>query len=150
MSGSLMLPLAASFWDPDALNLAREHGVKSSAAASSDPPRAVRLHMEGTGYRATLDDETVSLTNLSLSGVLVRSQTSAVPGPPMIFKIGWPQDRRGCAAIGRVRWVRFDPAKRQEEATYRIGLAFETWDVRRLMDIVGHCRQAPIPLIEAV
>jgi hypothetical protein len=95
--------------------------------------------MQGIGYRASIDDQAVSLINLSLSGVLVRGPV--LPTQSIIFKIGWPQDSVWCTALGRVRWARFERSNGQDEAAYRIGLEFETWDVRRLKEIMHHCRR---------
>jgi hypothetical protein len=158
MSESLVLPLAAPLWDPNATsrfhdrvdrNLRDQIGrTGSSREAPSHRARAMRIRMHGTGYRAVIDDQPVSLINLSLSGVMVRGPMRVLPSQSILFKIGWPQDDQLCAAIGRVRWVRFERTRGQEEAAYRIGLAFETWDVRRLKEIMHHCRQTLAPSFE--
>jgi PilZ domain len=146
MSASPVLPFAASLWDPDTVNpLRTQVERRQHVEASSHRERALRVRMQGSGYRAVVDDRSVSLINLSLSGVLVRGPMRLLPSQSIIFKIGWPQDGQLCAAIGRVRWVEFEPAEKQDEAPCRVGLAFETWDVRRMKEIIHHCRRMVVP-----
>ncbi|HWF84102.1 MAG TPA: hypothetical protein VG222_04630, partial [Vicinamibacterales bacterium] len=51
----------------------------------------------------------------------------------------WPHDAVSCSAIARVRWVDVESERPAAEPTYRMGLAFEQWDVRRLKEIMQHC-----------
>jgi hypothetical protein len=142
MSESVVLPLAAALWDPDTTNRFRdESGQRGSRDPGSQRQRALRVRMQGAGYRAVIDDQPVSLVNLSLSGVLVRGPMRVLPCQSIIFKIGWPEDDRPCAAIGRVRWVRIESTSGHNEADCEIGVAFETWDVRRLKGIMRDCRR---------
>jgi len=107
----------------------------ASASKSVDRPRASRLGMVGSGYRVLVDDEHVSFVNLSLSGVQIRGAVELTLGQPVLMKIGWPQDHVSFTAIARVRWVQ--PESDAPGAISRIGLEFETWDVRRLREIMG-------------
>jgi hypothetical protein len=142
MSESVVLPLAAALWDPDTTDGFRDQiGQRGSRDPASLHQRALRVRMQGTGYRALIDEQPVSLVNLSLSGVLVRGPMLVLPSQSIIFKIGWPQDERPCAAIGRVRWVRVGNASGHNEAVCEVGVAFETWDVRRLKEIMHDCRR---------
>ena len=74
--------------------------------------------------------------NLSLTGAQLRGSVRVLPDQPAVVKIGWPQDDLPCTALARVRWVQFEPDSLTESGLYRVGLAFETWDVRSLRDIM--------------
>ena len=103
-------------------------------------PRSRRLEMLGSGYRAVIDGQCVALVNLSLTGAQVRGPHKVTRDQPAILRIGWPQDQRSCDAIARVRWVQVE-GDRSNVPAYRIGLTFETWDVRRLKEIMHHWRR---------
>jgi hypothetical protein len=94
--------------------------------------------MIGSGYRAVIDGNHVDLVNLSLSGAQLRGPIRVLPDQPTIIKIGWPKNDLLCTAIARVRWVQFEPDPSSGEGLYRVGLAFETWDVRSLKEIIRH------------
>ena len=91
--------------------------------------------MVGSGYRAVIDGRQAALINLSLSGAQLRGPIRVRPDQPTIVKIGWPRDNQLCTAIARVRWVQFEPDASSGEGLYRVGLAFETWDVKGLKAI---------------
>jgi hypothetical protein len=61
---------------------------------------------------------------------------------PVLVHIGWPQDTLSFTAIARVRWVQPEGDSGESESIYRIGLAFDTWDVRRVKEIIAS-RGAP-------
>jgi hypothetical protein len=147
MSESLILPLAEALWSPGPAPGFRDDqvGRRAPDETASNRRRGVRLHMHGTGYRGAIDDRPVALIDLSVSGVQARGPFRLRPGQSIIFKIGWPQDELSCAALGRVQWVRVEPARRETEASYGIGLAFETWDVRLLKEIMHHCQRMLVP-----
>ena len=135
MGHSLILPLAATpFLDlaPDRFSL--EHQRRD--VRSSVRPRDQRVHMIGSGYRAVIDGKPAALVNLSLTGAQLRGTVRVLPDQPAIVKIGWPQDDLPCTALARVRWVQFEPDSSMESGLYRVGIAFETWDVRTLRDIM--------------
>jgi hypothetical protein len=92
--------------------------------------------MIGSGYRAVIDGNPAALVNLSLTGAQLRGSVRVLPDQPAIIKIGWPQDEGPCTALARVRWVQFEPDSSMESGLYRVGIAFETWDVRTLRDIM--------------
>jgi hypothetical protein len=104
---------------------------------SVEHSRASRLGMLGSGYRVLIDGQPVTLINLSLSGVQVLGTIHVTLGQPAIVKIGWPQDQESFTAIARVRWVQQHADIRTRETVHRIGLAFETWDVRQLREIMS-------------
>ena len=145
MSNTLILPMAVPLWDsqPEGVVVERPAPVLVDAESRRrrPRPRAERVGMFGSGYRVVIEDRPVALVNLSMSGAQVCGAIHAARDQPLIFKIGWPQDRDACAAIARVRWVRLESEDAQREAIYRIGLAFETWDVRRLKEIIHHCER---------
>ena len=127
--------LTESRVDRDFRKVATPPGVEETQ--SIERPRASRLGMLGSGYHVLIDGQPVTLVNLSLSGVQVRGTVRVTLGQPVIVKIGWPQEANSFTAIARVRWVQQDPCTRTREAVHRIGLAFETWDVRQLREIIG-------------
>ena len=139
MSDALILPLSATLGDIDTHALTRDSEAQHSVAAAARRPRAHRVGMLHAGYRAAIDGQRVALINLSLTGAQIRSLTRVLPEQPAIIKIGWPQDEQSCAAIARVRWVELDGEPSGAPIIYRVGLAFETWDVRKLKDIMRHC-----------
>lgn len=153
MSNTLILPMAVPLWDSEPESVVVERPAPAIVEPAPRPrrprARAERVGMFGSGYRAVVEDRLVALVNLSMSGAQVRGAIHAARDQPLIFKIGWPQDREACAAIARVRWVSLE-SEEAREAIYRIGLAFETWDVRRLKEIIRHCERTFAPKVEVV
>ena len=139
MADALILPLSAALADVDADTLTLDSEAPRRVAAAALRPRAHRVGMLHAGYRAAVDGQRVALINLSLTGAQIRSLTRVLPEQPAIIKIGWPQDQQSCAALARVRWVELDGEPSAEQMIYRVGLAFETWDVKKLKDIMRHC-----------
>jgi hypothetical protein len=124
-------------------------GVREAQPSRSAPatravqrPRGLRAGMVGAGYRVLIDGQQVTLINLSLSGVQVRGAVHPVLAQPVLVHIGWPQDTLSFTAIARVRWVQPEGVSGESESIYRIGLAFDTWDVRRVKEIIAS-RGAP-------
>ena len=152
MSNTLILPMAVPLWDsePESVVVERSALVEPAPRARRQRARAERVGMFGSGYRVVVEDRQVALVNLSMSGAQVRGAIHTARDQPLIFKIGWPQDREACAAIARVRWVSLDSEEPQREAIYRIGLAFETWDVRRLKEIIRHCERTFASKVEVI
>ena len=139
MTDLILLPLAARVFDAGTLGdlpgaYARNEAEEASLAASR--PRDRRVSMVGSGYRALIEGRQVALVNLSLSGAQLRGPMRLLPDQPAIVKIGWPKDDLLCTAIARVRWVQFEPDPSSETGLYRVGLAFETWDVRGLKELM--------------
>jgi hypothetical protein len=153
MSDAFILPLWAAIGgdEADADEKARVQRPEPPRAAvervatvervAPQRPRAQRLPMLSAGYRAAVDGTHVALVNLSLTGAQVRGLVGLRPDQPAVVKIGWPQDEQSCAAFARVRWVELENDPSSDQRIYRVGLAFETWDVRRLKDIMRHCER---------
>jgi len=151
-SDALILPMAVPLWDSEPETLIVERPAPQPAAPQRrrQRPRADRVGMYGSGYRVVIDDQHVALVNLSFSGAQVRGPLQVSRDQSLIFKIGWPQDRTSCDAIARVRWVCLDADESQREGIYRMGLAFETWDVRRLKEIIRHCERTFATKVEVI
>jgi len=133
MGNLLILPLASVVREPRAdAYFSDPHALRVDDEARASRPRDRRVGMLGSGYRAAIDGRQASLINLSLSGVQLRGPVRVRPDQPTIVKIGWTKDDLLCSAIARVRWVQFEPDAASGESLYRVGLAFETWDVKRL------------------
>jgi PilZ domain len=113
-------------------------------------PRAARTGMLGSGYHVVIDGRHVALINLSLTGAQIRGPLRLERDQPVIVKIGWPQDRVSFTAIARVRWVQLEPEPRDNQPVYRTGVAFETWDVRRLREIIQNCDRTSSPTAELI
>jgi PilZ domain len=154
MSNTLILPMAVPLWDSELESKVVERPAPALVDAEPRPrrqrARAERVGMFGSGYRVVVEDRQVALVNLSMSGAQVCGAIHAARDQPLIFKIGWPQDREACAAIARVRWVNLESEEARREAIYRIGLAFETWDVRRLKEIIRHCERTFASKVEVI
>ena len=152
MAESLILPLATPVWDSSADSYVRDLDARRRSAdvPPAARPRDTRVAMLGSGYRAVIDGRKVALVNLSLSGAQLRGSIRVLPDQPAIVKIGWPQDELLCTAIARVRWVQFEPDPSMDEGLYRVGLEFETWDVRGLKKIIRHCGPALFPQFRIV
>jgi hypothetical protein len=154
MSNTLILPVAVPLWDAEPKSVVVER--PTPAWVDAEPrrrrprARAARVGMFGSGYRVVVEDRQVALVNLSMSGAQVCGAVYAARDQPLIFKIGWPQDREACAAIARVRWVSLESDEARREAIYRIGLAFETWDVRRLKEIIRHSERTFASKVEVI
>jgi hypothetical protein len=142
-SEGVILPFGSSLWDAYPGTWFQETPVEQRSARAANRAahraRAERLPMVGSGYRAAIDGQTVALINLSLSGAQVRGPARVPENRPTILQIGWPQDAVSCSAIARVRWLEVESERPAAESTYRMGLAFEQWDVRRLKEIMQHC-----------
>jgi hypothetical protein len=137
MRHSLILPLAATpFLDLAPDRFSQELQRRAASGRSSLRPRDQRVRMIGSGYRAVIDGKPAALVNLSLTGAQLRGTVRVLPDQPAIITIGWPQDDLPCTALARVRWVQFEPDSSMESGLYRVGIAFETWDVRTLRDIM--------------
>jgi PilZ domain len=133
MGNLLILPLAALMQEPRAdAYFSDPHTLPVDDEAIAARPRDRRVGMLGSGYRAAIDGRQAALINLSLSGAQLRGPVRFRPDQPTIVKIGWTRDDLLCSAIARVRWVQFEPDASSGEGLYRVGLAFETWDVQRL------------------
>jgi hypothetical protein len=133
MGNLLILPLAAVVLEPRAdAYFSDPPALRVEDVATASRPRDRRVGMLGSGYRAAIDGRQAALINLSLSGAQLRGPVRVRPDQPTIVKIGWTKDDLLCTAIARVRWVQFEPDASSGEGLYRVGLAFETWDVKRL------------------
>jgi len=154
MSNTLILPMAVPLWDSEQESVVVERPapppVDAEPRRRRPRARAERVGMLGSGYRVLVEERQVGLVNLSTSGAQIRGAIQAARDQPLIFKIGWPQDRDACAAIARVRWVTLETEEAQRDAIYRVGLAFETWDVRRLKEIIHHCERAFAQKVEVI
>ncbi len=148
-SEGVILPFGSSLWDAYPGTWVQEiHEEPRSARAANRAAhraRAERLPMVGSGYRAVIDGQTVALINLSLTGAQVRGPVRVSENRPTILQIGWPQDKVSCSAIARVRWLEVESERPAAEPMYRMGLAFEQWDVRRLKEIMQHCARTSQP-----
>ena len=144
--------MAAALSDLDTDTFLRNPDARrrEAEAAAARRPRAPRVGMLGAGYRAVIDGQHVALINLSLSGAQIRSSMRVLRDQPAVVKIGWPQNEQLCAAIARVRWVHLESELSNDESLYRIGLAFETWDVRGLKEIIRHCGRTLVSRSEIV
>jgi hypothetical protein len=154
MSNTLILPMTVPLWHSEPESVVAERPTPALVGVEPRPrrqrARAERVGMFGSGYRVVVEERQVALVNLSMSGAQVCGAIHAARDQPLIFKIGWPQDRDACAAIARVRWVNLESEEAQREAIYRIGLAFETWDVRRLKEIIRHCERTFASKVEVI
>ena len=140
MADSLILPLASPVID---LLYEAEQTLFPQDASRPARLRArdQRVAMVGSGYRAVLEGRPAAIVNLSMSGAQLRGPARVLPDQPAVVKIGWPLDDRQCAVLARVRWVRFEPDAAHDEALYRVGMEFETWDVARLKEIMRYLRR---------
>jgi hypothetical protein len=135
MDNVLILPLAAAVWE-HAGDAYFSDAFAPQIEEAASRPRDRRVGMLGSGYRAAIDGRQAALINLSLSGAQLRGPIRVLPDQPTIVKIGWPKDNLLCTAIARVRWVQFEPDSSSGKGLYRVGLAFETWDVKGLKTIL--------------
>ena len=141
LSDTLILPLAIPVLDSSFDRRSPDRNVRRPTDSRSGlRPRDQRVVALGSGYRALIDGNPVALVNLSLSGAQLRGPLRVRPDQPAIVKIGWPQEELPCTALARVRWVQFEPDFSRNESLYRVGIAFEAWDVRSLREIIRHLR----------
>ena len=77
------------------------------------------------------------LIDLSCSGVQLDTAMPVRPGQTMILKIGYAGQPLQ-PALARVQWVSLSDDINDEG--FRVGLAFEMWDVRLLRGLVNYCR----------
>lgn len=152
VSDGIVVPFGSSLWDscPDTWFHDARPGGPSTKDRAAYRARSQRLPMLGSGYRAVVDGQTVALVNLSLSGAQVCGPVRVSRNHPTILRIGRPHDDLSCDAIVRVRWLEVESDRSTTESAYRMGLAFERWDVRQLKEIMQHCARTFLPGSEII
>jgi len=99
---------------------------------------APRVNLVSSDVEVQLGEEFVSAVDFSLRGMQFRSLTRVVPGSTVIVSVKWKQQTPS-VALGRVMWATFEKLNHLAAPHYRVGLIFETADVRTLRMMLEEC-----------
>ena len=140
MRHSLILPLAAiPNIDVASDRFSHELQRRPAHGRASLRPRSQRVRMLGSGYRVVIDGNPAALREPVAVGRAAARFGARPPGPA-----GRRRRSAGLRTTCRARPWRAcggcssEPDSLTESGLYRVGLAFETWDVRSLRDIMRH------------
>lgn len=103
--------------------------VGNAVHARSNRRRAPRVNMMSSDATVQLGDETVTAVDFSLRGIQFRCISRLVPGSTVMLSLRWKQENPS-VALGRVMWATFEKPVHMATAHYRVGVVFETVDVR--------------------
>lgn len=123
--------------------LARPVGRRSSGASPvltsrGNRRRAPRVNMAASPISVQLGDETVSGVDVSLRGIQFRCASRLVPGSTVMLGLRSGQESPSMA-LGRVMWATFERTSADAVPMYRVGVVFETVDVRAVRNILQQC-----------
>lgn len=91
--------------------------------------RAPRVNMVSSEVTVQLGDEQVSAVDFSLRGIQFRCTTRVVPGSTIMLKLRLKEEPAS-VALGRVMWAAFEKPSHLASPHYRVGVVFETADIR--------------------
>ncbi len=127
--------------------LSRPMGRRTAATATqashslvgrSNRRRAPRINMVSSEATVQLGGETVSAVDFSLRGIQFRCATRLVPGSTVMLNLRWRQENPSIA-LGRVMWATFEKPSHMSTPHYRVGVVFETVDVRIIRSMLDQC-----------
>jgi len=103
--------------------------VGNAVTVRSNRRRAPRVAMISTDATVQLGSETVTAVDFSLRGIQFRCVSRQVPGSTVMLRMRW-KDENPSVALGRVMWATFEKPSHLATPHYRVGVVFETVDVR--------------------
>ena len=100
-----------------------------SHSARGNRRRSPRVNLSTSDFSVELGGEVVSGVDVSLRGIQFRCRTRLVPGSTVMLSLR-QRDESPSIALGRVMWAAFERPHVHVEPHYRVGVVFETVDVR--------------------
>lgn len=109
-----------------------------SIAAKSNRRGSPRVNLVASDVIVQVENQVVNAVDFSLHGVQFRSSMRAAPGNSIVMNIRWRQESSSMA-LGRVMWATFEKPSKLVEAHYRVGVSFESSDLRTIRAILNKC-----------
>lgn len=100
--------------------------------------RAPRVNLVSSDVSVQLGEELVSAVDFSLRGIQFRCSTRVIPGSTMMLSLRW-RNESPSVALGRVMWATFEKPNHLATPHYRVGVTFETVDVRIVRAMLQQC-----------
>lgn len=125
------------------------HYVSAHMMKVGNRRRAPRLSPTTADISVQLGDETVSAVDFSLRGIQFRCETRLVPGSTIMLSLRHRTDSPS-VALGRVMWATFEKINAEAVPNYRVGVVFETVDVRIIRNMLSQCSTTQPPTNNAV
>lgn len=129
-------------------------GVSSTMRSRGTERRSAdRIGLVANDVAMLMDDQPISIVDLSASGVQFRCGNRLAPGSTVMLRVRWRSDPRTSLALGRVVWSIYESAGSLPSAWYRVGAVFEQFDIKTFrqvaqrygvgvqpaaLDVVGH------------
>lgn len=109
-----------------------------SIMAKSNRRGAPRVNLVASDVTLQVENHVVNAVDFSLHGVQFRSTMRVAPGNSIVMNIRWRQEAASMA-LGRVMWATFEKPGKLVEAHYRVGVSFESSDMRTIRTILDRC-----------
>lgn len=109
-----------------------------SIMAKSNRRGAPRVNLVASDVIVQVENQVVNAVDFSLHGVQFRSTLRVAPGNSIVMNIRWRQEAASMA-LGRVMWATFEKPSKLVEAHYRVGVSFESSDMRTIRTILDRC-----------
>lgn len=98
---------------------------------------APRVNLVASDVSVQLGDETVCAVDVSVRGLQFRCAARVVPGSTVMLKLSYKNESPS-VALGRVMWAAYERATHSSTPHYRVGIVFETADVRLIRSMLRH------------
>lgn len=99
---------------------------------------APRVNLVASDVFIELGQEAVSAVDVSLRGIQFRCASRVTPGSTLLLKLRYKNESPS-VALGRVMWATFERPNHASVPHYRVGVVFETADVRLIRAMLQHC-----------
>ncbi len=123
-------------------------GTTNSWAASRprNRRRAKRVCLVSTDVVVTIEAENVSVIDLSVNGIQLRTNNRMAPGSSVMLQVHWRDTATTSLALGRVMWSIYEKPPKFSYAHYRVGALLEHFDIatfRRVAQRYGLAAAGP-------
>ena len=117
------------------------HYVSTHMMKVGNRRRAPRLNPANADISVQLGEETVNAVDFSLRGIQFRCTSRLVPGSTVMLSLR-NRNESPSVALGRVMWATFEKINADATPNYRVGVVFETVDVRIIRNMLSQCSNA--------
>lgn len=112
--------------------------IQPTNGRSGNRRDAPRVNLVASEVSINLGDEAVSAVDVSLRGIQFRCATRVTPGSTVMLKLRYRSESPS-VALGRVMWSTFERPTHVSTALYRVGVSFETADIRLIRAMLKEC-----------
>lgn len=112
--------------------------AQSVTGRNGNRRRAARVNLVSSDVSIKLGEEVVSAVDVSLRGIQFRCATRVVPGSTVMLSLRLKEDTPS-VALGRVMWAAFERPNHVASPHYRVGVVFETADIRTIRTMLQQC-----------